>query len=119
MAYEKGLLVHPLEVEGGEAQGHVLYRMDGALSAAKEFTATIGIDDDMLHYNLGSSAFIVEVMRHGVWERVFESEVLMVGGKPQDIRVDIAGAEQLRLVTTSGGDNISCDHSVWALAVVK
>ncbi len=119
MTYEKGLLVHPREVEGGPAQGHVLYRLDGALSAVKEFTATIGIDDDMLSYNLGSSAFIVEVMRGGVWKRIFESEVLVVGGEPQDIRVDIAGAEQLRLVTTSGGDDIACDHSVWALAAVK
>lgn len=119
MAYEKGLLVHPRELESGQGQGHVVYRLDGALSAAKEFTATIGIDDDMLSYNLGSSTFIVEVLREGEWERVFESDVIKVGEEPQQIRVDIAGAEQLRLITTSGGDDISCDHSVWALAAVR
>ena len=118
MTYAKGLLVHPRETENGKSEAHVTYALDGSLAKARTFTALIGIDDEMLSWHLGSSAFIVEVLREGRWERLFESDVLAVGDEPQEIRVDIAGAEQLRLVTTDGGDDISCDHSVWVHAAV-
>jgi len=36
--------------------------------------------------------------------------------KPIEISVPMAGAEQLRLITTDAGDGISCDHATWAMA---
>jgi hypothetical protein len=73
----------------------------------------------MRTYNLGSATFIVEVRRAGRWERVFESPVLKLGDQPQEVSVDIAGADQLRLLTTDGGDGISCDHATWAQARIE
>lgn len=67
-------------------------------------------------YNLGSATFSVEVHRNGAWERVFESPVLKLGDAPQEIDVDISGADSLRLLTTDGGDGIACDHATWARA---
>jgi hypothetical protein len=40
-------------------------------------------------------------------------------GKPQDVDADTTGAQQLRLVTTDGGDNIHCDHAAWAEARIE
>ena len=116
--YSKGLLVHPRGLEGGESMGWVSYELTGSLAGVTGFSALIGIDDSMLGFHLGSSAFVVEVLRKGIWERVFESEVIAVGDPPQRIDVDITGGEQLRLVTTDGGDGIACDHATWGLAAV-
>ena len=118
VTYAKGLLVHPRELENGEMLGWVVYDLEGSLSQATRFSALIGIDDSMLSFHLGSSAFIVEVFRQDEWERVFESRVFDVGEEPEKIEVDITGARKLRLITTDGGDGISCDHSVWGLASV-
>ena len=72
----------------------------------------------MREHNIGSAVFIVEVFRKGQWERLYESPVLKLG-QTQEVDVDIAGAEQLRLRTTDGGDNIYGDHAVWAAARIK
>jgi hypothetical protein len=40
-------------------------------------------------------------------------------GPPQQVDADITGAAQLRLLTTDGGDNIHCDHAVWAEARIQ
>ena len=85
------------------------------LRNAKRFTAVIGIDDAMAEaYKKGSATFAVELFRAGKWERAFESGVLKYSDKPQDVSIDITGAEKLRLVTTDGGDGIACDHAEWA-----
>jgi hypothetical protein len=97
----------------------VVYALDGELRKAKRFTALIGIDDSMQAYGLGSATFAIEVHRRGQWKRVFESGVLKLGDKPQEVNVDLTGADQLRLITTDGGDGISCDHAVWAEAKVE
>ncbi|MBI3923072.1 MAG: NPCBM/NEW2 domain-containing protein [Armatimonadetes bacterium] len=119
LEYDKGLLLHPDETKEGKGLGRVVYNLDGDLSKAKRFTAVIGIDDSMQGYNLGSATFIVEIHRNGKWERLFESAVLKLGDKPQEINVSITGAGQLRLVTTDGGDGIACDHATWGMAKVE
>ena len=40
-------------------------------------------------------------------------------GKPQEVDADITGAQQLRLVTTDGGDNTHCGHAAWAEARIE
>jgi hypothetical protein len=117
--YAKGLLLHPDETPEKRGLGRVVYALDGELRKAKRFTALIGIDDSMQVYGLGSATFAIEVHRRGRWKRVFESGVLKLGDKPQEVNVDLTGADQLRLITTDGGDGISCDHAVWAEAKVE
>jgi hypothetical protein len=116
--YAKGILLHPEESKEGN-RANVTYPLGGELRQAKRFTAVIGIDDSMGSYKLGSAAFAVEVQRGGTWVRAFESAVLKVGDKPQQVSVDITGAEKLRLLTTDGGDGISCDQATWAEARVQ
>jgi len=119
LEYPKGLLLHPDGPMAGPGVGRVVYALDGELHQAKRFMAVIGIDDEMQTYHQGSATFIVEVHRNGTWERVFESPVLKLGDQPPDVSVDISGADQLRLVTTDGGDGIACDHATWAEARIE
>lgn len=37
----------------------------------------------------------------------------------QTIDISVAGASELRLVVTNGGDNIDYDHADWALARIE
>lgn len=110
--YAKGLMLHPEATpEGGVARA--TYVLEGGLSQAQRFLATIGLADPVNERS--SVTFAVEVHRHGAWERVFESGVLRAG-QQQGVAVDIAGANRLRLVTTDAGDGIDTDHAVWAEA---
>jgi hypothetical protein len=112
--YPKGLLLHP--EEGKDAnRGSVVYLLAGELRKAKRFTAVIGIDDAMHTYKKGSATFAVEVRRKGHWEGIFESGVMRLGDPSREAKVDIAGAEAVRLVTGDGGDGIACDHAEWAV----
>ena len=119
LEYAKGLLLHPDETKDGPGLARVVYALDGDLRKAKRFMAVIGIDDAMKSYNLGSAGFIVEVHRNGRWERGYESPVMKLGDKPREVNADITGADQLRLITTDGGDGISCDHATWADARIE
>jgi len=112
--FPKGILLHPAEGPDGRNLGQVVYNLSGSLSKARRFQATIGIEDEMERYKLGSATFIVEVMRGGKWQRLYESPVLKLGDKPLPVDVDVTGAQQLRLTTTDGGDGIACDHAEWA-----
>jgi len=69
-------------------------------------------------YEVASTTIAIDVRRNGKWVRVFESRVLALGDDPQQVSADITGADQLRLITTDGGDGIACDHAVWANARV-
>ncbi|OGV82979.1 MAG: hypothetical protein A3K19_32650 [Lentisphaerae bacterium RIFOXYB12_FULL_65_16] len=114
VGHAKGILLHPEDSKDGN-RACVTYLLDGELRNAKRFTAVIGIDDAMAEaYKKGSATFAVELFRAGKWERAFESGVLKYSDKPQDVSIDITGAEKLRLVTTDGGDGIACDHAEWA-----
>ncbi len=115
--YPKGLLMCPEETAQGGV-GHATWVFDGGLRRARKFTATIGVEDAMKSTGIGTVVFIVEVLRAGKWQRVYESPVLK-WGDVRDVDVEIAGAEQLRLSTTDGGDNIYGDHAVWAAARLR
>jgi len=112
--YPKGILLHPAEGADGKGVGRVTYVLAGPLSKARRFQATIGVDDAVERYGRGSVTFIVEVLRDGKWQQLYASPVLKLADKPLTVGVDIAGAQQLRLITTDGGDGIACDHAEWA-----
>jgi hypothetical protein len=95
--YARGLGVH--------AGSNVLYNLLGNYST---FSAVIGVDDEV--GNNGSVIF--QVYADSV--KVYESAVLTgsQGGVP--ISVNIAGAQQLRLVVTDAGNGNAFDHADWA-----
>jgi hypothetical protein len=114
--YAKGLTMHAETVaEGGDSR--VIYNLSGGLAAVRRFKALAGLDGSS--DARGSCVFIVEVLRQGQWEKLYESPVLKGGQDPAAVDVDISGAEQLRLRVTDGGDGISSDHAVWAEAMVQ
>lgn len=115
--YRKGLMMCP-ETTAQGGLGHATWLLDGGLRQARRFEATIGIEDEMKDKGIGSVVFIVEVFRGGKWQRVFESPVIKYG-EVKEVAADITGAEQLRLTTTDGGDNIYGDHAVWGAARVR
>lgn len=114
--YSKGLTTHA-ETRPGGGGAQVTYALAGGLEAARRFKALVGLDGSA--DKRGSCAFIVEVLRRGQWEKLFESPVLKGGQSPVAIDVDISGAEQIRLRVTDGGDGISSDHAVWAAAMLQ
>jgi hypothetical protein len=120
VAYAKGIMLCPEATKpnymGG--LGHVTFAIESGGKRALRFKAAIGIEDEVLQYNRGTATFAVEVLRGGKWERVFASGVIRLG-PPQLVDVDITGVQQLRLVTTDAGDNIQCDHAVWAEARIE
>jgi hypothetical protein len=114
--YAKGITTHALADPQGDG-ARVTYDLSGGLAAARRFKALVGIDDS--GDQRSSCAFIVEVLRRGQWEKVFESPVIKGDQAPVAIDVDITGAEKLRLRVTNGGDNNYSDHATWAEAMVQ
>lgn len=115
--YGKGLLLCP-EATAQGGLGHATWILSGGLTQVRKFSAIIGIDDAMKDARMGSAVFYVESRRHGKWERLFESPVLKCGDV-RHVEVELGGADQLRLGTTDGGDNIYGDHAVWAAAKLR
>ena len=118
MAFAKGLTTHTkATAEGGRS--FVTYPLKTGLAGATRFSAQVGIEDSA--GKEGSVVFIVELLRRGTWERVYESPVIRSGqeGVPVAVDVDITGAEALRLATTDAGDGINSDHAAWGNARVR
>jgi hypothetical protein len=111
--YQRGLLLHPGETPNG-GRGHAEFAMSGGLAAAKRFKATVGIEGQQR--TQGSVVFIVEGHRNGAWQQLVKTPVLRAGKPPQDLDVDVAGCDLVRLVVTDGGDNINSDHAAWGAA---
>ena len=118
--YRKGLITHPAELPDGN-RACAEFVLLGALSAARRFTATIGIEGqapkDKPHH--GTCGFAVEVRRDGKWQRVFESDVFRPGTTPRDVDIDVSSADRIRLIAIDGGDGIGWDHAVWGAAMLK
>lgn len=102
--YTKGL--------GHHANGSIDIRLEGLYEF---FDAEIGVQNLSSIQNIpsaGSVAFQVFVDE----EEKFKSDVMHDGDEAKPIHIDVAGAEQLRLVVTDGGDGIDSDMANWAEA---
>jgi len=109
--FAKGLSTHPVSAAlGGTAT--VTYTLSRGLSHASRLCAWVGVDDSA--EGAGSVTFAVEALRRGEWVRVYESLVCEGGDAPVELRADVTGASQIRLVVTDGGDDHYSDHAVWA-----
>jgi len=113
--YRKGLITHPAEFSDGN-RACAEFALAGPLSAARRFTATIGVEDQAPKDkpNHGTCAFAVDIRCAGKWQRVFESAVFKPSTPPGQVDVDVSSADRLRLIATDGGDGIAWDHAVWA-----
>ncbi len=96
--YAKGLGTH--------ADSEIIYNLGGAYT---NFMSDIGVDD-----GTGAGSVIFQVWADNV--KVYESPVMTQAGQTLSISVPVAGVQQLKLVTTNGGDNYSWDWGDWANA---
>lgn len=103
VTYSKGL--------GAHAVSDVRYDVAGACST---FKAQVGVDDEVPGTN-GSIVFQV----YAGATKVYDSGVMNASTATKTVDVSIAGANELRLVVTDGGDDFFYDHADWALARVE
>ena len=99
-AFDRGLGVH--------APADVQYALDDCSS----FRASVGLDDEV-----GTSGSVVFQV-YADANKVFDSGVMTGATATKAVDVSIAGASQLRLVVTNGGDNTDFDHADWADAQI-
>ncbi|HVT90262.1 MAG TPA: NPCBM/NEW2 domain-containing protein [Tepidisphaeraceae bacterium] len=97
--YTKGIGVH--------AASTLTFALNGQYS---QFFSDVGIDDEV--GNNGSVNF--QVYLDGVLK--YDSGKLGGASAITQVALNVAGAQQLRLVVTNGGDNIDFDHADWANA---
>ena len=113
--YGHGISVHPL----ADGPAEVVYDIEGLgyrtfyAVGGKDKTAgaAVGGDD-----GIKDTAISMEVWADGV--KKAESGVLKYP-ETYTFQVDIAGAKELKLVGTDGGDGIYCDATSWANAVLS
>ncbi len=109
--FEKGVLIHP---ESGPEKPYAEVVYDLRPQADKRrFVALIGLEDSA---TAGSVTFAVELFRDGQWQRVFDSPVMTRQSGLAEVRVELAGAERLRLYCGDGGNGIGSDHAAWGAA---
>lgn len=82
--------------------------------AATEFSATVGIDDEVPP-GKGSAEFQVLDPSHKI---LWRSGVLRRGDAPKPVKVDVTGLASIVLRVTTGGDGFDYDHADWADAAI-
>ncbi|MCB9157603.1 MAG: NPCBM/NEW2 domain-containing protein, partial [Caldilineaceae bacterium] len=99
VTYARGLGVH--------AHSELRYALNGQYG---RFLADIGVDDEV--GSNGSVNFYVYLDD----ALLYSSGALTGNSAIQFVDVDVANANELRLIVTNGGDNINYDHADWANA---
>jgi hypothetical protein len=108
--YPKGLTTHP-KADGGFAE--VIYDLRPYHGKRNTFRALVGMPMEVP----GSVQFRVYTRaRGGEWQQRCETDIMGPGTPPVDLSVPLAGADELRLYVTDGGNGHSSDHAAWALA---
>ncbi|MCG9755806.1 NPCBM/NEW2 domain-containing protein [Shewanella insulae] len=117
MQYDRSIEGNPLTLGGQtfatgigtHSTSEIVYDLKGLYS---DFEAKVGVDDET--GSNGSVAF--EIYLDG--QLAYDSGTLLGSDSPHALAVDVSGAQQMRLVTTDGGDNINFDHADWAVPVL-
>ncbi len=99
--YEKGLGTH--------APGEMVFKLD---QKHKRFSADVGVDD----HGGAAGSVVFKVLLDG--KESFNSGLMKTGQPAKHIALDVAGAAELRLVVTDGGNGVQNDHADWANAAV-
>ena len=91
---------------GTHANSEIRFALDGLYASVG---TVIGLDDSQMG-GIGTIVFKVWVDDR----KVYASKVLRAGDIPQEVKVSVAGAKELRLVVTDAGDGNHFDHGDWA-----
>lgn len=99
VVYKKGIGTH--------AHSEIVYDLTG--KNVNMFSSFVGIDREM--YN-GPASVEFKVYVDG--DLAYDSGVMRARDAQKFVQVDLAGAKELKLVVTNGGDGIGSDHADWA-----
>jgi alpha-galactosidase len=77
---------------------------------AQNFSASVGVDDEVN----GNAAASVEFIVRGDGRVLWQSGVMHAGAAPKDFTVDLTGAKSLVLEVSDADDGESYDHADWA-----
>ena len=108
----KALMTSPVDTPEGAASW-VSYALTHQLRPAEQFTALVGLDGTDSP-ELGACAFVVELRQGRVWRRAFESGPVRAGQAPVAVRVDLRGADEVRLKVEGSGPQHRWPQAVWA-----
>jgi glucose/arabinose dehydrogenase len=100
--YAKGL--------GAHAASDVRYALG---STCTRFKAAVGLDDET-----GANGSVSFQVYAGTTQ-VYDSGRMTATTPTKTVDVSVAGASELRLVVTNGGDSVDYDHADWALARIE
>jgi hypothetical protein len=115
VTYARGVFAHP-ELGPPETHSEIIYDLT-RLQAYGTFHAVVGVEDSA---GGGSVEFKVQTRRgQGEWRELWQSGVLRVGQESKLVECPLAGADELCLYVTDGGDGYTCDHAFWADARVQ
>jgi len=106
--YEKGLGTH--------AESEIIYNIEKF--NGKYFRATVGMDDE----TNGTGQFEIYIDNGDGFkdEPAYKSDILSTGNDPVKVKINIIGANRIKLRVNDGGDDINGDHADWANArIVK
>ncbi|MEI9863739.1 MAG: NPCBM/NEW2 domain-containing protein [Limisphaerales bacterium] len=78
--------------------------------AAKSFSASVGVDDEIN----GNTASSIEFIVRGDGKVLWHSGVMRAGNAAKDFTVDLTGVKSLVLEVTDADDGESYDHADWA-----
>ena len=99
VTYKKGIGTH--------AHSEIVYDLTD--KNVNMFSSFIGIDREMIN---GPSSVKFRVYVDG--DLAYESKVMRAKDPQEFVQVDLAGAKELKLVVTNGGDTNGSDHADWA-----
>ena len=103
--YPRGLSIRPGDAKT-EPEARVSFALDGSMD---EFLAEIGIDDEMKDHP--EVAVIFQVWVDNTPQ--FDSGVFYVGDPIRAVRINVAGAKNLRLVVRMGGKDSRRGYADW------
>jgi len=111
----KSLDGHPLTIGGKEFKRGFGTHAESILhvnlgGGAQQFTASVGVDDDVN----GNAASSVEFFVIGDGKTLWSSGVLRAGNAPKECAVDLSGVKDLVLKVGDAGDGMDWDHADWA-----
>lgn len=95
---------------GVHADSRICLRLDGKASG---FSSFVGVDDEVTP-KLGTVRFHVLADGKEVWD----SGIMKTGDAAREVKLPLAGVNQLMLVVDDGDDDINNDHADWADARV-
>lgn len=91
---------------GTHAASEIIYMLNGRF---EKFESWIGLDQEVRIYP--DAAVVFQVFADG--KKLFDSDVMKADKPAKRVSVSVAGAKQLKLVVTDGGNGTHADHADW------